>query len=349
MSRCSRTAISRSHPIRRHHGPGRGARATIPTRRRVLHWEDYRRSRASSIRSCSSGGQPVRDWLADPSNRRDLVLRYQISRQARLWRRTDCNREYLLGEAGYAAARRFADAYGEELEPLELEFLEQSHQHLVLQRRRNRWARLLGLTLAALLVFATGAAFWAWDASREATLNLQRSLLKAADLAVRQGNTPEAVRLALNAGPYLPEAATDTLSRAFTTNRMIAMVQSEVDGGRPAAASGVPRRRRAFGDSITGEGAQLWALRGQSFQPEARLSGPETRSIRYASSAAASRRPSSASARPVSGGSRPSRSASRLELRCAPGQSDRAGSETAAFSPSPTVRRRTAMPSASWI
>ncbi|UHD18750.1 nSTAND1 domain-containing NTPase [Thiocapsa bogorovii] len=241
----------------------------------VMQWEDYRGLASFIHPALFERWSPIRDWVADPGNRRDLVLRYQISRQARLWRRTDCNREYLLGEAGYAAARRFADAYGEELEPLELEFLEHSHQHLVLQRRRNRWARILGLTLAALLVLATGAAFWAWNASREATLNLQRSLLKAADLAVRQGNTPEAVRLALNAGPYLPEAATDTLSRAFTTNRMIAMVQSE----GTAEDQPLPPAFRDDGERLVtqsrGEGVQLWALRGQSYQPEARLSGPE--------------------------------------------------------------------------
>jgi WD40 repeat protein len=252
----------------------------------VLHWEDYRALASFIHPALFEQWSPIRDWVADPSNRRDLILRYQISRQARLWRRTDCNREYLLGEAGYAAARRFADAYGDELEPLEQELLEHSHQHLVLQRRRNRWARLLGLTLAALLVLATGAAFWAWDASREATLNLQRSLLKAADLAVRQGNTPEAVRLALNAGPYLPEAATDTLSRAFTTNRMIAMVQSDaLAGDQP-----LPPSFREDGERLVtqsrAEGAQLWALRGQSFQPESRLSGPETpiHSVRFVGS-----------------------------------------------------------------
>ncbi|WP_213457132.1 AAA family ATPase [Thiocapsa sp.] len=261
-------------------------RAEDPDAVPVLHWEDYRALASLIHPALFERWSPIRDWVADPSNRRDLILRYQISRQARLWRRTDCNREYLLGEAGYAAARRFAEAYGEELEPLEQELLEHSHQHLVLQRRRNRWARLLGLTLAALLVLATGAAFWAWDASREATLNLQRSLLKAADLAVRQGNTPEAVRLALNAGPYLPEAATDTLSRAFTTNRMIAMVQSEAMAGDQP----LPPAFRDDGERLVtqsrGEGAQLWALRGQSYQPEARLSGPETpiHSVRFVGS-----------------------------------------------------------------
>jgi WD40 repeat protein len=252
----------------------------------VLHWEDYRPLARFVHPALFEQWRPVRDWLADPDNRRDLILRYQISRQARLWRRTDCNREYLLGEAGYAAARHFATAYGEELEPLEQELLERSHEHLVFQRRRNRWARILGLTLATLLVLATTAALWAWDASREATLNLQRSLLKAADLAVRQGNTPEAVRLALNAGPYLPEAATDTLSRAFTTNRMIAMVQSEVAAGDQPLTPAFRDDGERLVTQSRGEGAQLWALRGHSFQPEARLSGPDIpiHSVRFVGS-----------------------------------------------------------------
>ncbi|MCG6984690.1 MAG: hypothetical protein LJE61_05740 [Thiocapsa sp.] len=249
----------------------------------VARWDEYRPIASFAHPALFERWRPVRDWLANPDNRGDLILRYQVSRQARLWKRTDCNREYLLGEAGFAAARRFADAHADELEPLEQELLEQSHENLLLQRRRNRWARILGLTLVALLVLATTAAFWAWDASREATVNLQRSLLKAADLAIAWGNTPEAVRLALNAGPYLPEEATDTLSRAFTTNRLIAMVQSKVlPGDQP--------QRPAFRDDgerlvtqARGEGAQLWALREQSFQPQRRLFGPETpiHSVRF--------------------------------------------------------------------
>lgn len=252
----------------------------------ALSWQDYSPIARFIHPALFEQWQPVRAWLTDPQNRRDLILRYQISRQARLWKRTDCNREYLLGEAGYAAAFGFAQRYGEELEPLEQELLDQSHQFLVYQRRRNRWARLLGLTLATLLVFATTAAFWAWDASREATLNLQRSLLKAADIAVQQGNTPEAVRLALNAGPYLAEAATDTISRAFTTNRLIAMVQSEVTvDDQP-----LPPAFRSDGERLVtqshGDGAQLWALHGQRFQPEGTLFGPQTpiHSVRFVGS-----------------------------------------------------------------
>jgi WD40 repeat protein len=260
-----------------------GVDAEAREAREARDWEDYRPVASFIHPVLFKHWQPVRDWLSDANNRNDLVLRYQISRQARLWKRTDCNREYLLGEAGYASARRFANVYEDELEPLEKEFLDQSHQNLVFQRRRNRGARILGLTLASLLVLATTAAFWAWDASRQATLNLQRSLLKAADIAVGLGNTPEAVRLALNAGPYLPEAATDTLSRAFTTNRLVAMVQSESQAGDQPLIPAFRDDGERLVTRSRGQGAQLWALRAQSFQPEERLFGPETpiHSVRF--------------------------------------------------------------------
>ena len=164
-----------------------------------------------------SGWSPVRDWLARSDNRQTLQLRHQIGRRAQLWRRTDCNREYLLGAAGYAGARQFADAFAPELEPLEQDFLRRSLLQLRDQRRRNRWVRLAGLTLGVSLVVASLSAFWAWEASRAATLNLHRSQLNAADLAINQGNTPAAIGLALEAGGTLPLAATDTLAAPLAT------------------------------------------------------------------------------------------------------------------------------------
>lgn len=218
---------------------------------------------------------PIRDWLRSSANRQDLMLRFQIGRQARLWKRTDCNREHLLGELGYTEARRFAQAHGPELEPLELEYLDHSRAHLVFQRRRNRVVRLVGLTLAVLLVVASAAALWAWNLSEKATLNLQRSLLNEAQLAIAQGNTPEAVRLAFDAGPYLPQEATDALSRAFTANRLIAMVQA--DGPIPPeplapAFSDDGQRVVTLSQSA---GIQLWSLSGGVFLPKVRLSGPD--------------------------------------------------------------------------
>ncbi len=238
-------------------------------------WRDFRPVASLAHPALMERWGPMRDWLADPENRRDLRLRFQITRQARLWKRTDCNREYLLGEVGYAEARRFADAHASELEPLEQEYLEHSQANLLFQRRRNRAVRLVGLTLAALLAVATGAALWAWTASRQATLNLHRSQLNAADLSIGQGNTPEAVRLALDAGPYLPHSATDTLSRAFTSNRLIAMIQGE--GAAPAQP--LAPAFRDDGEQIVTlsarDGAQLWDLREHRFLSGGRLAGPE--------------------------------------------------------------------------
>ena len=239
-------------------------------------WRDFRPVATLAHPVLLERWGPVRDWLRDPTNRQDLQLRTQIGRQARLWKRTDCNREYLLGEVGYAGARRFAETHGPELEPLELEYLDHSRANLLFQRRRNRAVRLFGLTLAVLLVVASSAALWAWNASREATLNLQRSLLNEAELAIAQGNTPEAVRLAFDAGAYLPQAATDVLSRAFTSNRLIAMAQ-----GRQDATSAEPLSP-AFSDDGTRlvtvsatEGARLWSLAGDRFLSQKPLSGPE--------------------------------------------------------------------------
>jgi WD40 repeat protein len=240
-----------------------------------LDWRDYRPVATLVHPVLVEQWAPIRDWLRDPANRRDLQLRTQIGRQARLWKRTDCNREYLLGEVGYAGARGFADAHGPELEPLELEYLEHSRSSLLFQRRRNRAVRLFGLTLALLLVVASGAALWAWNASREATINLHRSLLNEAQLAISQGNTPEAVRLAFDAGAFLPQAATDVLSRAFASTRLIAMAQGS--GATPSEPLSP-----AFSDdgdllvtlSAT-EGARLWSLKGNLFVPQRHLAGPE--------------------------------------------------------------------------
>lgn len=217
---------------------------------------------------------PVADWLQDPANRRDLQLRFQIARQARLWKRTDCNREYLLGEVGYAGARRFAQDHPDELEPLELDYLERSHANLLVQRRRNRTVRLVGLTLAGLLAVATAAALWALDASRKATHNLHLSQLNAADLAIAQGNTPEAVRLALAAGRDLPQQATDILSRAFAGNRLIAMAQ----GAGPRPGQPLPPAFRDDGRQLVtlsaASGAILWDLDDDRFVERERLASP---------------------------------------------------------------------------
>jgi WD40 repeat protein len=166
---------------------------------------------------------PVRDWLAQPSNRRLLALRFQLSRQAQLWKRTNCNREYLFRAAGYAAAEGFAERFGDELEPLERDFLAQSAAHLAFLRRRGLLLRGLALLLLALLAAASISALFAYQASVEARENLNRSRLKEADLYITRGNTPRAVDLALAAGPDLPERGIRTLSDAFGSNRLMAL------------------------------------------------------------------------------------------------------------------------------
>lgn len=240
----------------------------------VTQWGDFRPTACLIHEALIHRWDPVRDWLADPDNRRDLQLRFQITRQARLWKRTDCNREYLLGEAGYAAARGFASAFPGELEPVERDFLAHSRDHLRYQRQRNHLARGVGLALVVLLFLASTAAFRAWEASSAATLNYSRSEINAANLAIIQGNTPVAVRLAWGAGRALPRAATDTLSRAFSANRLIAMV----DTGSPN-----PNRPRLPGFSqdgsqlvtlTSGDAATLWELRDNRFVVDRQVATP---------------------------------------------------------------------------
>ena len=219
--------------------------------------------------------RPIQGWLAEPAQRRDLILRYQLSRQARLWRRTDRNREYLLGETGYAAAQVFAAAYPAELEPLERDYLEQSRLYLGVQRRRNRQARILGWTLLSLLVIATSTAWWAWDASNMSRLSFYRSQLRNAESAIDRGNTAEAVRLALAAGPYLPAEATDSLSRAFIRNRLLSLVSAPPANGATVLAAAFSDDGERLAMPAPGGGAELWTLQGQRYHFGGGLAGPD--------------------------------------------------------------------------
>lgn len=250
--------------------------APEPVPREVAHrWAHFRPIASFVHPLLLERWAPVRDWLAEPAQRRDLVLRYQLSRQARLWRRTDRNREYLLGEAGYAAAQVFATAYADELEPLERDYLEQSRLHLGLQRRRNRVAQVLGWTLLSLLVIATSTAWWAWEASNQARLGFYHSQLRNAENAIDRGNTAEAVRLALAAGPYLPAEATDSLSRAFIRNRLISMVTGPAGGGAAALAAAFSDDGEQLAMPAPGGGAERWILQGQRYHFAGGLAGPE--------------------------------------------------------------------------
>ncbi len=237
--------------------PPSGAQAAIGITHDWTDWDDWR-PRASFVHSVLlSGWAPVRDWLANAGNRETLQLRYHVSRRALLWRRTDCNREHLLGRSGFAAARGLSESLGGEVEPLEAEYLAQSELNLRFEHRRNRALRILGATLVVLLVLATGAAIWALDASQKVRVALHRSLLAAADTDIARGNTPGALMNALAAAPYLPQEATDTLSRVLVGNRLIAMAQ----GGPEAAPS---PGRTSVSPVFSDDGEQLLTADGQA-------------------------------------------------------------------------------------
>lgn len=248
----------------------------------ALDWQAYRAIVSFAHPVLFERWGPVRSWLTDPDNRRDLSLRHQISRQARLWKRTDCNRDYLLGEAAHAAAQVFAQTHPNEIEPLEQDFLDQSWSQLRLQRRRNRLT--VGATLAVLLVLAGIALFSAWDASHQVRLNQQSALLREADIAIARGNTPEAVHLALMAGPDLPEPATDALARALSTNRLLAMLQHPGDGADRSRALAFSDDGEQVATLSSAQGAALWVRRGSRFERDALLSDPAIpiHSIRFA-------------------------------------------------------------------
>ncbi|MBK5963626.1 hypothetical protein CCR95_05875 [Thiocystis minor] len=248
----------------------------------ALQWEEYRPIADFAHPALFLLWGPVRDWLTNPDHRRDLTLRSQIARQARQWKRTDCNREYLLGEVGYAAARVFAQTHWQELEPLEREFLDRSWSGLQLQRRRNR--RVIGSLLAVLMLFAGVTLYALWDASRQTLLNRQSGLLREAEIAIGRGNTPEAIRLALMAGPDLPEAGTDVISRALSSNRLLAMIQT---GDTSAESPFVPQLSddgEQLATVSNGSGAQLWIRQDGGFRHASDLAGPELpiHAIRFA-------------------------------------------------------------------
>ena len=192
----------------------------------AIDWRSYHPVASLTHPALISDWAPIRDWLRQPEHRRLLHLRSQLTRQARLWKRTDCNREYLYREVGYAATRELVRVCGDELEPLERDFLDQSAANLAFQRRRNRFVRGVGLMLIALVVAASIAAGLALKASNEARVNLHRSKLKEAALHISRGNTPQAVIQAISAGEDLQRQALQTLSRAFSNNRLLAMARS---------------------------------------------------------------------------------------------------------------------------
>ncbi|WPL19061.1 putative protein containing caspase domain protein [Thiorhodovibrio winogradskyi] len=211
--------------------------------------------------------QPMRDWLSHPDNRALLRLREQLSRQARLWKRTSCNREYLFGEDGFAATRRFAEVFPDELEPLEREFLHQNAAYLSFVRRRNRLARAFGLLLVVLVVTASTAAWIAQRKSDNARLAMHQVQLKEADLQSRGGNTPQAVAKALAAGVDLPAASVRTLSDAFSRNRLIAMTAAPSSSLSQPAQPAANEAGDLLATLVPGQGARRWRLSEGSFVP----------------------------------------------------------------------------------
>jgi WD40 repeat protein len=238
-------------------------------------WREYRRTVTLAHPGVIDSWPPVVEWLRRRENREALVQRGEISRQARLWKRTDCNREYLLGESGFAAARRFAAAYPDELEPAEQELIARSDRYLRARRRSERLVRATGLVLVSLLVLVTLSALWAWDASRTATVNLHRSLLKESDLAITRGNTPEAVVLSLAAAPYLPREAANRLSRAMTGSHLVALAHEGPPlAGLPLSAAMDGRGERLV-TADPSVGLRSWRLDGLAFAPEHAALGAE--------------------------------------------------------------------------
>ncbi len=236
-------------------------------------WRDYRSIAYFTHPALLAHWQPVSAWLAEPEHRRNLILRNQIVRQARLWKRTDCNRGYLLGEAGFAAARGFAQTHAAELEPLEREFLDDSWAWIRFQRRRNR--ATIGSTLVLILVFASIALFSVWNASHQARLNLQRSHLHEADIAIERGNTPKAIRLAWDAGADLPAQAADRLARAIAGNRLLAMLHAtDSDTERPAEPA-FSKDGETLLTFSSERGAQRWVREGRGFRHVETLTEPE--------------------------------------------------------------------------
>lgn|GEM_PF-1246446 len=233
---------------------------TKPPSAAAIDWRSYQPVASLTHRALIRDWAPIRDWLRQPEHRRLLHLRSQLRRQARLWKRTDCNREYLYREVSYAATQELVRVCGDELEPLERDFLDQSAANLAFQRRRNRFMRGTGLMLIALVVAASAAAGLALQASNEARVNLHRSKLKEAALHISRGNTPQAVIQAISAGEDLPRQALQTLSRAFSNNRLVAMADSAGPSLEQPRIPGFNADGTLLATNLADVGPRLWRL-----------------------------------------------------------------------------------------
>ncbi|MBK5941046.1 AAA family ATPase [Halochromatium roseum] len=238
-------------------------------------WRQYRAVVSFSHPVLLRLWEPVRHWLSVPAHRQLLARRFQLDRQAQLWKRTNCNSEYLLRDLGSAEAEALRETYADELEPLERAFIAQSQAHLAFLRRRSQLVRAVGAVLAALMLLSAISAGLAYRAYADAQANLSRSKLNEANLSITRGNTLQAVDLALAAGADLPERAVQTLGLAFSSNRMIAMASAPnpiPDQPRTPAFNDQGSHLAAF---LPDGSATLLELRQGRFAPKQTLADAE--------------------------------------------------------------------------
>ncbi len=232
------------------------------------HWHAMRAVASLCHPVLLSRWRPVTAWLRQPDNRHALELRSRLSRQTRLWKRTDCNREYLYHQESYDDANDLARRCPDELEPSEREFLAASATNLQFLRRRNRFVRFVGGVLLMLLLGAILAAVFAWHASNNARVNLHQSLLKEAELHIARGNTPQAVINSIDASADLPEQSVRKLSLAFNANRLLAMAPSASPNPDAPRLPGFSTSGTLLASITPDAGPVRWRLDGGRFLPD---------------------------------------------------------------------------------
>lgn len=236
-------------------------------------WREYQAVASFSHPWLLTHWEPVRHWLAVPANRQWLARRFQLDRQAQLWKRTNCNSDYLLRDTSSAEALALQETHADELEPLEREFIDQSKAHLALLHRRRMLVRAVGLVLATLVLISALSAGLAYRAYTDAQVNLSRSKLNEANLSINRGNTPQAVALALDAGADLPQRAVQTLGLAFSSNRLLAMAAASPLADEPRIPS-LNAEGSHLATFLPGRGATLLALEQGRFEPIQTLADP---------------------------------------------------------------------------
>lgn len=137
---------------------------------------------------------------------------------------------------------------------------EEQRRTAAVQRTITRRTRIgLAVTLA-LGAVAAMSALLALMASDEARVNLHRQLLQEAALQILRGNTPQAVANAIEAGGDLPGPAVRTLSRAFASNRLLALAQSAGTRPEDVRFPGVAADGTQLATITPEQGPVLWRL-----------------------------------------------------------------------------------------